>query len=213
MALTAEPVMLLFPRGLNTDGGAAGGPIIAQATIEEEHRDEMIITEHPVENGATISDHAFKRPSELALRLGWSGSPNPADAADQARRGGDPNYLRSIYIKLLNLQAVRQPFAVNTGKRSYDNMLIASLAVVTDQRSENALFVNATLRHIILVNSKTSSVPAPASAQAQPQDTAAESAKPAKTVAAAPNANAAAAAAVLPVDPQFGGGVVPGIGG
>jgi hypothetical protein len=38
---------------------------IPDATIEEVHNDELEITDHPVEKGTTISDHAFKRPSEL----------------------------------------------------------------------------------------------------------------------------------------------------
>lgn len=208
MALTAQPVMLLIPRGLDTAGANA---IIAQATIEEEHRDEMIVTEHPVETGAAISDHAFKRPSELHLRLGWSGSPNPSDPADQQQRGGDPNYLVSMYHRLLTLQAERRPFAVNTGKRQYTNMLITALAVVTDQRSENALFVTMGLRQIIRVNSKTSAVPAPAEAQAAAQKTAPESAKPAKTATPAPTANQPAA--VQSVDPNFGFNIKPGTEG
>ena len=50
--------------------------IHAQATVEEHHRDELEITEHPVEQGAAISDHAFKRPAEVTLVLGWSNSPS-----------------------------------------------------------------------------------------------------------------------------------------
>lgn len=50
--------------------------IIANATIEENHHDELEITEHPVEQGAPISDHAFKRPAEVTLHIAWSNSPN-----------------------------------------------------------------------------------------------------------------------------------------
>ena len=50
--------------------------IIAQATIEEHHIDEMEITEHPVQQGAMVTDHAFKRPAEVTLHLGWSNSPS-----------------------------------------------------------------------------------------------------------------------------------------
>jgi hypothetical protein len=70
--------------------GSVQGDIIAQATIEEQHQDEMEITQHPVETGAPITDHAFVRPSHLVLTLMWSNSPpvsqsltNPlANAAD-----------------------------------------------------------------------------------------------------------------------------------
>ena len=38
------------------------GTVIPDVVIEEAHRDELIITQHPVEKGATITDHAFARP-------------------------------------------------------------------------------------------------------------------------------------------------------
>ena len=49
--------------------------IIAHATVEERHHDELEVTDHPVEQGAMINDHAFKRPAEVTLHLGWSNSP------------------------------------------------------------------------------------------------------------------------------------------
>jgi len=49
--------------------------IIAHATIEERHHDELEVTDHPVEQGAMINDHAYKRPAEVTLHLGWSNSP------------------------------------------------------------------------------------------------------------------------------------------
>ena len=48
------------------------GGLTADITIEESERDELTITEHPVEQGAPIADHAFKRPSEVTIRAAWS---------------------------------------------------------------------------------------------------------------------------------------------
>lgn len=61
----------------------AGTMIIPDATVEEVHSDEMEITDHPVEQGSTISDHAFNRPSELVVTAGWSDSPNNAGIGTQ----------------------------------------------------------------------------------------------------------------------------------
>lgn len=52
------------------------GPISAQVTIQEVHNDQLEITDHPVEMGAIISDHAFKRPAELIITAAWSNSPS-----------------------------------------------------------------------------------------------------------------------------------------
>ena len=55
--------------------GSGQNDIIAQAVIEEQHMDEMEVTQHPVETGAPITDHAYVRPAHLKLTLMWSNSP------------------------------------------------------------------------------------------------------------------------------------------
>jgi hypothetical protein len=115
----------------------------AQVTVEEDHTDELIITEHPVEQGAVIHDHAYKRPAELRLQVGWS------DIYTDHR---------VVYETLLDLQAERRPFTVYTGKRTYVNMLVASLRTHTDSKLEYTLLADVTLREVILVNTQTGGV-------------------------------------------------------
>jgi hypothetical protein len=50
------------------------GPFDDYVTIEELHTDAMEITDHPIEQGALISDHAYMRPPELVIKAGWSNS-------------------------------------------------------------------------------------------------------------------------------------------
>lgn len=69
-----KPVRGLY--GIQLPDGSLLADIVAQATIEERHSDQLEITEHPVEQGASIADHAFKRPAEVVLQLGWSNSPS-----------------------------------------------------------------------------------------------------------------------------------------
>jgi hypothetical protein len=54
----------------------SGTLIIPDATIEEVHTDDMEITDHPVEQGVAVADHAFKRPAEVVITAGFSDSPN-----------------------------------------------------------------------------------------------------------------------------------------
>lgn len=49
-----------------------------QITTEETHNDEIVITDHPVEKGARISDHFYKLPAEVTIRCAWSNSPSVA---------------------------------------------------------------------------------------------------------------------------------------
>src|SRR6266446_536195 len=98
-------------RVIDPDNKGGQGPLIAEVTIDEDGDDQLIITRHPVEQGAVISDHSYKMPSEVRLRLGWSNA-----------FGGYSGYARDVYSRILQLQDSRQPFSIITGKRSYDNM-------------------------------------------------------------------------------------------
>lgn len=139
------------------------GGIVAQLVQDENHVDELEVTDHPVEQGASITDHAFKLPSTLTLRYAWSQSPSPSPGL----RGLIPNIIptappqdvHDIYTKLLTMQANRELLTVYTGKRSYRNMLIQRLEVDTDQTSEYSLPTVVTLRELLLVTTQTASSP------------------------------------------------------
>ena len=119
------------------------GTIIPDVVIEEHHLDELMITDHPAEIGATVSDHAFKKPAEVDMKIGFSNS-----------SAGTLGWVQAAYQELLALQAQREPFDVATGKRQYRNMLIRTIAVVTDPQSEWALNVVVSLREFIIVSTQ-----------------------------------------------------------
>lgn len=79
LQLGVSSIMVSPKRGIYSptlSDGTLLSDIIAQATVEEHHTDTLEVTEHPVQQGAPISDHAFKRPAEVTLTLGWSNSPS-----------------------------------------------------------------------------------------------------------------------------------------
>ena len=175
--LYASSILIRPKRGL--------GDIVAQVTIEEIHRDEVQITEHPVEQGANIADHAFELPASLIVRYGWSNSPSAANigqallgaatgtvgAVQSLVTGNSADQVRSIYQKLIDLKHTRVPFTVYTGKRKYESMLIKSIAVTTDRMNEQCLIATIELRQVIFVGVTTLSVGAPPANQATPQST------------------------------------------
>lgn len=135
------------------------GTIFPDVVIEEISDDDLAITDHPVEVGATISDHAFMMPCRVLMRCGWSNS-----------TAGTEGYVQEVYQALLALQRQREPFTVYTGKRVYTNMLIGRLNQETTQETENALMVVAGLREVIITNTQQTSS-APQSAQGVPERT------------------------------------------
>ncbi len=130
--------LLLAGRGRTIMG------LFADVTIEEKHKDELTITEHPTEVGSAISDHAYLEAPEVMIKVGWS--------------GGAIN-LVATYEALQQLQRSTIPLIVSTGKRLYINMLIKSLACTTDVSCENVLMIEITFKKIQMVQSSEAMVP------------------------------------------------------
>ncbi|PRY03804.1 hypothetical protein B0G73_114125 [Paraburkholderia sp. BL25I1N1] len=138
----------------------------AYVTLDERHHDEVVITDHPVEQGASISDHAYKKPAEVTLTLAWTNSSVPAVTSLQFG-----NYSQFVYKNLLTLQASRTPFDLSTGKRRYTNMLIQSISVTTDAKTENSLIATIHCREVIIVQTTATQLQ-PAANMTSPQKTA-----------------------------------------
>ena len=165
--------------------GNAQGKFEGYITMEEQHSDEVQITDHPIEQGAAITDHAFKLPAELTVKIAWSNSPSGAGLLGGIRgllstvtivqsniMGTSANQVRQIYEKLLASQLRREPMLVLTGKRQYPNMLIKSIVVTTDKLTENMLAVTVTFREIIRVKTTIITVESvPSANQKEPQAT------------------------------------------
>lgn len=182
-AVNAGIVLLL--QGLGVKPYRAIGDIQADVTVEEEGLDELTITQHPVEQGAPIADHAYKNPAQCMLRVAWSNSSPVA--------GYDLGYAQEVYDKLLTLQESRELFTLYTGKRVYPNMLLASVHLHTDQVSENGLFIRARCEQVIITQTTLTSVSSTSSVLTQPEKTAPVVNAGAKQLQNAPNYNAAAA--------------------
>lgn len=143
---------------LITTGSRQIGTLIPDVVIREAQRDEMVITDHPVEIGAAISDHAFLRPVEVEMQIAWSDS-----------SGGYVGYARDAYDELRQLQRQREPFTLTTGTRRYQNMLISSITLQQDEKTANIVAITVRLREVIIVRTKTTG--AAKSAQANPAKT------------------------------------------
>lgn len=121
------------------------GSFSAQITVEELATDDLEITQHPVQQGAAISDHAYMKPATINIKFLYSTWDAP---------------LAETYKKLLALQASRVPFDVVTGKRKYRSMMFRSLSNTTDAGTENLLSISAQLQEVFITTIEVVSVPA-----------------------------------------------------
>lgn len=145
MSFLSEPIRLLPIRPLRSVGGITG-----HVTLSESASDKLTVTKHPVQQGAVITDHAYKEPSELNVRIVAGENIKP---------------LSELYQDFLKLQSDRVPFKCITGKRTYSNMLLVGIGQTTDKANENVLALDLSLLEVIIVEVTPTRVP-PRSRQA-----------------------------------------------
>lgn len=121
------------------------GEITANVVVDESTNDTLTITKQPVQQGASITDHAFKEPTVFNTTIFFQDNPGKS--------------LAKMYKDLLDLQASRVPFTIITPKRIYNNMLIATIGQTTDKSTENVLKILLSCQEVIIVNVTTTQVP------------------------------------------------------
>lgn len=130
--------------------------IAPDVVVRERHSDTLEITEHPVEFGQQVADHAYKTPSEVIMEVGFAGGGSLLDMASTltgtSLLGKSP---KEQYQALLDLQNKRTPFDVVTGKRIYKNMLLQGIEVTTDVKTENVLSAVLTLREVLITQTES----------------------------------------------------------
>jgi hypothetical protein len=127
------------------------GMIVPDASVEERHDDDSVITENPVENGSVVNDHAYDTPQELELTYAW--------AAGSPQANGNFSFLNQMYAMLLTLKQAKVLLNIVTGKRQYQNVLIKSLSETTDKDTENVLLIRIGIRQLLLAVTQTVLVP------------------------------------------------------
>lgn len=129
----------------------------ADLTIEELHERDATVTEHPVESGASVTDHVFLSPERLRLE----GFVTDAGVAVLA---SDPGRTQSAFDTLDRAWASREPVTVVTGYRTYQDMVITRL-VLPRSRPESMRFT-IEMQHITIVSSAMTDITATTSAGA-----------------------------------------------
>ena len=140
MSFLTEPLSLISikPRRKFAD-------IEVRVVLSEATNDTLTITKQPVQQGASITDHAYKEPTVFTMNIRFNDNLF--------------NSLSKIYQDLLDLQNSREPFDIITPKRIYRSFLIATLSQTTDKKTENCLAIALSFQEVILVKVSTTQVP------------------------------------------------------
>lgn len=125
-------------------------------SVDTEH--SLTVTQHPVQTGANISDHAFVNPIRMTMQVGVSDAMAYRVGADYGGDGGTKSV--QAYRLLCKLQELRTPMQVVTRLNTYQNMLIESIDVSDDVSTLCALKATVNLVQVLVVNVGTEKVSA-----------------------------------------------------
>ena len=112
-----------------TGEGAAPGETATvtyyfDAVFELDHLQNLEATQHPVQSGSSIVDHAYLTPAEVVIQVGMS------DVLDRYSQGIYTSFKSksvSFFDTLLRLQSLRSPVTLNTRLKKYRNMYIRNV--------------------------------------------------------------------------------------
>lgn len=155
--------------------------ILFDATVRDSHESSATITEHPVDEGANISDHIRPDLDQVTLQVVVSNTPivSPIDHNDgvvgtqqQVELGsgamasanvlvfdGAVTRVRSVYEALLDLKNSGTLVNVLTSLREYESMGIKRISPIREAKSGNSLVATVEFKQIRVVSSEI--VPSP----------------------------------------------------
>ena len=134
------------------------------AVLKTDHSSNLKITDHPVEQGAAVTDHAYPEARTLTMEIGMSdvcASYINGQFAQKSSRSV------SAYEVLKQLQKSIEPLKVVTRLEVYENMLIETVTSPDDYATMYGLRATIGLREIIVVTTNTVALPNRTSAQPQ----------------------------------------------
>jgi hypothetical protein len=137
----------------------------------ETHTLACAITDHPVEVGANVSDHARPEPDMLALECVISNTPLTTVQQQRAIRLGTvdftaenaleimPDRANICYAQLDFLRSTGALLTVVTTLRVYESMVIQSLTVPRSAQNSNGLHFTLALKQIRIVQNQFTRTP------------------------------------------------------
>lgn len=141
--------------------GTTIGDIVPHVTIEEVSRDQVVTTDHPVELGAAVTDHAFRRPPVFEIRCGWSNSTGRSNAIVMQV---------TEQLQIVQERSRQRPVEIFTPRRMYENMVLGEVQVIRDANSNSIVACSMRARQILIVEAQTTG--GDAARQADPASTA-----------------------------------------
>jgi hypothetical protein len=151
-------VTLLFPKQK-----VQLGSVVLDTAVTEHHGVSVEVTKHPVEDGASVSDHRRVQPRSVTIEGVISNTPIPEPSAPKITQSFrnqfftsqstyDPKRASNAYLDLLALANSNDLVTLITTMETYKNMTLTQLDVPRDAKTGEAVKFTASFLEIRIVN-------------------------------------------------------------
>jgi hypothetical protein len=122
----------------NASGGTAGTPttFFFDAVLRADYDEEVMLTKHPVQNGASITDHSIALPPIIVLEAAFA---DTMDSYTPGQYSGQPTKTQSVYATFQNIKNLRLPCTLATRFSQYQTV------VLTQMRASDSNVMNTKL--------------------------------------------------------------------
>lgn len=129
------------------------GKFIFDAYFNITHESSLAITEHPIQSGADVSDHAYEEAKNVTFEVGMSDVMQ--NISGFAEFTGDSSRSINAYQILRRLQSERIPIQFVTRLWTYTNMLIENISAPDDSKTTYGLRATVTLKELFVASVTT----------------------------------------------------------
>ena len=131
-------------------------PLGVDCTVKEVHKADVEVTDHPVEQGVNVADHARPKPAEVTIEGIITNTPMDPDSGPYLKDQPGPAELAYLFLRSLH----DSPDLVNitTGVTYYDQMMLTAFNVTRDKNTGEALAFEAGFKEIRTVTNATTTV-------------------------------------------------------
>lgn len=133
------------------------GDVTLDAALSVRFSEKVTTTQHPIENGASPTDHARKEPEDCTIDGVLSSFPlvkTERDQRGELERGGGKGYAEEQYEILRGYAAKRETLTVVTAQRTLENMMLTQLDRNVDASMGGVVRFTATFKELRFVQTE-----------------------------------------------------------
>jgi hypothetical protein len=131
------------------------GTIEVDILVEQEHKLDSEVTEHPVEDGFAVADHVIRKPITVSLVIGVTLSP----VTWFDRLGGSTDKINNALSAIEQIYKNAQPISIVTPTNTWENMVMTSANIPRNVENKNMIRIPCEFTQIRKVNVRTTVVP------------------------------------------------------